>query len=39
MCRYPYFVATMRTHGYGEELVKKVSSENWMKVLERTWGG
>ncbi len=35
----PNLTAAMRTHGYGEELVKKVSSENWMKVLERTWGG
>jgi membrane dipeptidase len=28
----------MKAHGYGEELTKKLCSENWMKVLERTWG-
>jgi membrane dipeptidase len=32
-------IAAMRAHGYGEELVKKLASENWLKALERCWGG
>lgn len=28
----------MSAHGYGEELVKKLASENWLKALERTIG-
>jgi membrane dipeptidase len=34
----PRLVEAMRAHGYGEELTKKLCSENWMKVLERSWG-
>jgi membrane dipeptidase len=34
----PRLVEAMKAHGYGEELTKKLCSENWMKVLERTWG-
>ncbi|WP_373506017.1 dipeptidase [Aestuariivirga sp.] len=30
--------SAMTAHGYGQELVNKLASENWMKVLERTWG-
>ncbi len=28
----------MVTHGYGEELIKKLCHENWLRVLEKTWG-
>jgi membrane dipeptidase len=31
-------VDAMQAHGYGTELTKKLCSENWMKVLEQTWG-
>ncbi len=34
----PRLVDAMRAHGYGAELTKKLCSENWMKVLERSWG-
>jgi membrane dipeptidase len=34
----PRLVEAMKAHGYGEELAKKLCAENWMKVLERTWG-
>ena len=34
----PRLIDAMKAHGYGEELTKKLCSENWMKVLERTWG-
>lgn len=28
----------MLRHGYGKELVKKLCHENWLRVLEKTWG-
>ncbi|MFM2356898.1 MAG: hypothetical protein RLZZ528_2634 [Pseudomonadota bacterium] len=28
-----------RAHGYGEALLRKIAHENWLAVLERTWGG
>jgi hypothetical protein len=27
----------MRARDYGERLIAKVCSENWLRVLERTW--
>ena len=35
----PNLVAAMRQAGYGETLVRKICWENWVNVLERTWGG
>jgi membrane dipeptidase len=35
----PNLVAAMRQAGYGEPLVRKICWENWVNVLERTWGG
>ena len=35
----PNLIAAMQAHGYGEALITKLASENWLKVLERTWGG
>ena len=34
----PNLVAAMRARQFGEALIKKVCSENWLKALERTWG-
>lgn len=34
----PRLVETMSAHGYGDELAQKLCSENWMGVLQRTWG-
>jgi membrane dipeptidase len=34
----PRLVDAMAAHGYGTELTKKLCSENWMKVLEQSWG-
>ncbi len=34
----PNLVAAMRARQFGEALITKVCSENWLKVLERTWG-
>ncbi|TMV76790.1 peptidase, partial [Thioclava sp. BHET1] len=35
----PAFQQAMRTHGYGEELITKICHQNWLALLERTFGG
>ncbi|MCB1343179.1 MAG: dipeptidase, partial [Pseudooceanicola sp.] len=35
----PAFQQAMAEHQYGEALIRKLSHENWLRVLERTWGG
>jgi membrane dipeptidase len=34
----PNLRQAMSKHGYDDALMKKLCSENWMRVLERTWG-
>jgi len=34
----PALFEALRTHGYNEPLLCKIGSENWLGVLERTWG-
>lgn len=34
----PNLVSAMRTHSYGDELIGKLCSENWLRVLEATFG-
>jgi membrane dipeptidase len=34
----PRLVAAMRQHGYDEGTVRRICFENWIGVLERTWG-
>src|SRR5690242_17135346 len=34
----PNLVAAMRARQFGEALINKVCSENWLLALERTWG-
>jgi membrane dipeptidase len=34
----PALQQAMLDHGFGESLVRKISSENWLGLLERTWG-
>jgi membrane dipeptidase len=34
----PRLIEAMRRHGYGEALLRKLSHENWIGVLARTWG-
>lgn len=29
----------LAAHGYGDALVKKIAHENWLALLQRTWGG
>ncbi len=34
----PRLVEAMRKSGFGEALISKLCSQNWLRVLERTWG-
>jgi membrane dipeptidase len=34
----PRLVEAMRRHGYDEPTLRKLGYENWLRVLERTWG-
>lgn len=34
----PGFIQAMRDHGWGEPLIRKIAHENWLGVLERTFG-
>ncbi|MET0527450.1 MAG: dipeptidase, partial [Microvirga sp.] len=34
----PRLVGAMRRHGYDEATLRKLCYENWVNVLERTWG-
>ena len=34
----PKLVAAMRAHGYGAELIEKIASRNWLRVLDAVWG-
>ncbi|MDO5630408.1 MAG: membrane dipeptidase [Paracoccus sp. (in: a-proteobacteria)] len=35
----PGLIAAMRAHGYDDALIRKIALDNWLSVLERTWGG
>lgn len=34
----PDLLQRMREHGLGQALVEKIASDNWISVLERSWG-
>jgi len=34
----PNLTAAMEAHGYGKALMAKLTHENWLAALERTWG-
>lgn len=34
----PLLIEAMVQAGYGEGLIRKITSENWLRVLERSWG-
>ncbi|WP_273845732.1 dipeptidase [Rubrobacter calidifluminis] len=34
----PRLMQALREHGYGEEDLKKIAHENWLRVLRKTWG-
>lgn len=33
----PALQQAMIDHGYGDKLMRKITSENWLRLLERTW--
>lgn len=33
----PHLLNTLRTAGYGNELINKLAYSNWLRVLRRTW--
>jgi membrane dipeptidase len=35
----PELIAAMRARQFGEPLIEKICFENWIRVLDRTWGG
>ena len=35
----PVLLAALRDHGYDAAILRKLAHENWLAVLERTWGG
>ena len=34
----PALRLAMAGHGYGERLIAKICHENWLALLDRTWG-
>lgn len=34
----PVLLDAMQDHGYGPRLIRKIASDNWIGLLERTWG-
>jgi len=34
----PHLIEAMRQRGYDDALIRKIAFENWLRVLERTWG-
>ena len=34
----PALFEALRAHGYDDALLRKIGSENWLAVLQRTWG-
>ncbi len=35
----PNLLAAMRGRGYDDAVIRKIAYENWLRVLEKTWGG
>lgn len=35
----PRLIAALADHGYDDVLLRKLTWDNWMRVLRRTWGG
>jgi membrane dipeptidase len=33
----PKLIAALRTHGYDESTLQKITHENWLRVLRKTW--
>jgi membrane dipeptidase len=35
----PNLIAELRARGYDDAALRKLATDNWLRVLERTWGG
>ncbi len=35
----PHLIAALADHGYGPDLLRKLTWDNWIRVLRATWGG
>lgn len=33
----PRLIAALREHGYDEAALRKITHENWLRVLGKTW--
>ncbi len=33
----PKLIEALREHGYGEDALRKITHENWVRVLDKTW--
>ena len=33
----PRLIAALREHGYNDEALRKLTHENWLRVLSKTW--
>jgi len=34
----PHLIAALRAHGYDDAALRKITHENWVRVLRKTWG-
>jgi membrane dipeptidase len=34
----PRLLAALKDHGFGDALIRKIAQDNWLALLERTWG-
>ncbi|MDE2750138.1 MAG: dipeptidase [Chloroflexota bacterium] len=37
--KLPNLIAALKDAGYNDDLLQKLSHQNWLRVLRRTWGG
>jgi membrane dipeptidase len=33
----PKLLKALRDHGYGEDALRKITHENWVRILRKTW--
>ena len=33
----PKLIAALQTHGYGEDELKRITHENWLRIFSQTW--
>ncbi len=37
--KLPNLIAALQEAGYNDQLLRKLSHQNWLRVLRQTWGG